>query len=403
MACPAILTGDRFLLRVIEHIDCQAQFLGSYGYQALSQPGSLASNIMTGLLTLFVALFALRLLFGPTPGARDVIYDLLKVGIVLTLAFSWPAFRTVVHDVVVDGPAEVVTAVVSPSLNQENGRLAVRLQQADAAIVQLTEMGTGRNTGAALEGSTTGASFAGTSLQDDTAFGYGRMFYLSGIMGSLVIIRIIAALLLALAPLAAGMLLFEATRGLFAGWIKGLTLSMLGSIAISVVLLIELSILEPWLADATRVRELGYAIPSAPIELFAISAAFAVAQLAMIWLLAKVAFARGWISLPARPRGWQTNPFDSYRMPSPNVDVQIRPSRAQLIADNVETIMRREEYRDASRTSIRSITGDGPNRQDSAKPAAQNAAEQQAPRLGSSFRRTVKRNRFDIMRKDRPS
>ena len=72
MNCPAILTGDQFLTRVLGHIDCQAAFLGSYGWQALGQPSSVTATIMTGLLTLFVALFGVRLLFGPAPGARDL-------------------------------------------------------------------------------------------------------------------------------------------------------------------------------------------------------------------------------------------------------------------------------------------------------------------------------------------
>ena len=94
MACPAIITGDQFLSRTLAHIDCQAQLLGSYGYAALGEPGGAASTFMAGMLTLFVALYGVRLLFGPTPGARDVVLDAVKVGIVLALAFSWPIFRT---------------------------------------------------------------------------------------------------------------------------------------------------------------------------------------------------------------------------------------------------------------------------------------------------------------------
>ena len=39
MACPSVITGDRFLTRSLEHLDCQAQVIGSYGYSALGKPG----------------------------------------------------------------------------------------------------------------------------------------------------------------------------------------------------------------------------------------------------------------------------------------------------------------------------------------------------------------------------
>ncbi|MDN3644624.1 type IV secretion system protein [Pontixanthobacter aestiaquae] len=403
MACPTIITGDRFLLRVIDHIDCQAQFLGSYGYQALGQPGSLASNVMLGLLTLFIALFAIRLLFGPAPGGRDVVFDLLKIGIILTVAFSWPAFRTVVHDVVVDGPAQVASIVAAPALTGHSERLADRLQKADTAMVRLAELGTGRNTGVALEGGETGASFSGTSLQDDTALGYSRMFFLSGTMGSLVLIRIAAALLLALAPLAAGLLLFEATRGLFSGWIKGLTLSMLGSIGITIASLFELSILEPWLADALRVRSLGYAVPSAPIELFAITAAFAVVKFALIWLLAKVAFTRGWINIPVLKAEQMTNLFNPQASILANMGDRVNPSRVQRIADNVETVVRREQNTEIRRLSHRSLLEDGAASTDRAVSGGKEGAAREPARLGSSYRSPARRNRFDSLRGDRES
>ena len=282
MACPAIITGDQFLLRVIGHIDCQAQFLGSYGYQALGEPGSPAATLMAGLLTVFIALFGIRLLFGPAPGVRDTVFDAIKIGLVLTLAFSWPAFRTVVHDVVLDGPAQIAASILPSDDTVADASLPQRLQKVDVSTVRLIETGTGRNSGAFLEGSDTGSTFAGTGLQDDTALGYGRLAFLSGVIASLGLLRLVAALLLALAPFAAGLLLFEQTRGIFAGWLRGLTLALLGTIGVSAVLALQLSILEPWLADALRVRDLGYAIPSAPIELLALNCAFTIVQFAMI-------------------------------------------------------------------------------------------------------------------------
>ncbi|RDC58910.1 hypothetical protein HME9302_00086 [Alteripontixanthobacter maritimus] len=398
MACPAILTGDDFLVRVLGHIDCQAQLIGSYGWQALGQPGSLTSIVMTGLLTLFVALFGIRLLFGPAPGARDVVSDVIKIGIVLTLAFSWPAFRTVIHDVVLDGPAEIARAAGSPVMPGEGVSFARQLQDADNAIVRLTEAGTGRNVGALVDDAAPGGTFKGSALEDENSFGWSRLVYLAGIFGSLALLRITAGVLLALAPLAAGLLLFEATRGIFSGWLRGLVLTLLASVGVTIALAAQLAIIGPWLADALRLRTLGYATPSAPIELFALTLAFAIVQFAMIWLLAKVAFTRGWITLPAFPN------IRERLSPAP---VNIAPeqpqalavSRVQRIADSMETQIRREEHLRTERTAFRTL---GSRSDGGSDTASSNGPVASVPpeRLGSSWRRTSRRSSASAQRRD---
>lgn len=389
MACPQIITGDRFLLRVLDHVDCQAQVLGSYGFQALGQPGSLASTFMIGLLTLFIALFGIRLLFGPTPGGRDVVYDVLKIGIVLTLAFSWPAFRTVIHDVVLKGPAEVTALIAATEYSGDGAGFAQRLQNSDNAIVRLTEAGTGRNTGAYLDKDGPGATFVGSALQDDAAFGYGRLLFLSGVMGSLILLRIVAGLLLALTPLAAGLLLFEQTRGLFSGWLRGLVLAMIGTIGVSVVLGVELALLEPWLADATRLRGLGYAIPSAPIELLALTLAFALVQGGIIYLLAKITFTRGWQSAALRPAAMQFPVFGQPHAAQGGISRSYFESRAERISGGVETMIRREDRTGGDRTAYRLFGSNGERGREVV--TVPGSVAQDPPRLGSSYRRTSRR------------
>ncbi len=88
MACPSVTTGNRFLSETIAHIDCQAQAIGAYGYGALANPGSGVSIALTGLLTIFIAIFGYRLMLGEEMRARGLVGDMLKVGIVLTLATS---------------------------------------------------------------------------------------------------------------------------------------------------------------------------------------------------------------------------------------------------------------------------------------------------------------------------
>lgn len=388
MACAAIVTGDRFLSRTLEHIDCQAQLLGSFGYQALGQPGSLATTVVTGLLTLFIALIGLRFLFGPGPGARDLVYDALKVGVVLTLAFSWPAFRTVIHDVAIAGPAEIASGIATPGIGDTSAGFVERLQRVDTAIMHLTEIGTGRTSGELLGDGAAGTTFAGTALQDEAAFGWSRLLYLAGTIGSVGLLRLIAGLLLALAPLAAGLLLFEATRGLFAGWLRGLVLSVLGAVGVSVVLAVELAILEPWLADAVRVRGLGYGIPSAPIELFAITLAFALIQAGAIWLLAKVAFTRGWPSLQM-PEVQLPDGFSAWqRQPSAASASIYLESRAQRTADSVERLVDREQRVMHERMSYRTLMAGGSGSTVTGSAATSAGSGE---RLGSSYRRTAHR------------
>lgn len=385
-ACPAIVTGSDFLERALTHIDCQAQVIGSYGYFALGQPGSVASLLVVGLLTLFVALFGIRLLFGPRPGARDVVYDVLKIGIVLALAFSWPAFRTVIYDVTLKGPAEIASIIQTSSANGGPVSFPDRLQQVDNDLLRLAELGAGRNEEQFVGGQSPSVNLAGTSLQDENAFGSARLFYLSSVIGSLALLRIAAGLLLALTPVVAGLFFFTQSRGIFAGWLKGLVLTVAGSIGATIILTVQLAVVEPWLADAIRLRGSDFALPSAPTEIFAIMLAFAIVQIAMLWLLAKVVFHRGWLTLPD---------FNQLRPENaPLQQVVVTPAdrttetvlRAERLSNSIESSIRREQTASSSRSISRTET------QTVTQTASSTAAPQADPtRLGSSYRRTALR------------
>ncbi|TMM46665.1 type IV secretion system protein [Qipengyuania marisflavi] len=389
MSCPTIVTGDEFLLRVLMHIDCQSRQLGTFGYQSLADPGSFAAQFMAGLLTLFVALYGLRLLFGPGPGMRDTVMDVVKIGVVLTLAFSWPAWKTLVHDVVLDGPAQIAASIAPSSLSREGRGLPARLQAADRAMVSLTSAGTGRANGAILQNDALGGNFSGTALRDEEALGYARLFYLAGVIGSLALMRLAAGLLLALAPLAAGLLLFGATRGLFSGWLRGLVLTLLGTLGAGVVLAVELSVVEPWLADALRIRSLGYATPAAPIELFALTLAFALVLVGMVWLLGKIAFTRGWQDI--REQVANAVPARVQQADARATQPPLVVNRAERISDSVALQMRHEERIEHQRSAYRGMTpapaaaGSAPG---DSGPAPSYAEPQ---RLGSSYRREARR------------
>ena len=347
--CQAPPNGAGFLSGALNFIDCQAQTIGEAGYQAFSQPGSAVSLALTALLTIFVALFGLRLLFGRTPDFGEVMIAAIKVGIVLMLATSWAAYRVTVYDLVLKAPAELAATVGgSSSLPGADGGLTQRLQGVDNAILLLIDSGSGRTDPASRRQTEdpTAPPFTRAPIADDLAFGLGRVLYLSIAIGALGFVRLAAGLLLALAPVFAGFLLFEATRSLFGGWTRMLVALLLAAFGVSMVHAVALAALEPWLAQVLAQRAALFITPAAPIELLAINLAFAVIAFGVIAVAFRLTFAPSLsvlLSVPAR-LARQNLPSQSTVTSGEMLSTtsQSQTSRAFAIADAVVATQRRE-------------------------------------------------------------
>lgn len=391
MACEAVLTGQRFVAQMLGHIDCQAQAIGAYGYGALASPSSGLSLAVTALLTVFVAIFGLRLLSGEPMGGRDLFGDVLRLGIVLTLATSWPAWRVLGYDLVMRGPGEVASVITGAAqLPGGQGDLVARLQQADDDIVLLTVAGTGRNTGGTNRSDTIGDSFRGIALADQEGLANGRIAFLAGTIGPLGIVKLGAGLLLALAPLMAGLLLFGGTRDLFFGWLRGLGLLALGALALTVILGVEVSVLGPYLRDALAQRNGQVLTPSAPTELFVMTLAFALMSFGVLALLTRIVFFGG-LRMPHLLAQWQANApsFTSGRAGPALIDTSREPpSRAYLVAEAVAQTVRREER---GSQPGRALTQASALRDSTAAAATAGNDSQSARALGSSFRQSDSR------------
>lgn len=290
-SCPRLSTGDAFLSTLLRHIDCQAQAIGTGGYQALADPASPTIQVVTILLTIFVALFGLAMMMGRTPTVRDGVMAAVKIGVVLTLAMSWPAYKTVVYDVVVEGPAQLSAVVSRPAgLPGAQGDLVQRLQVADAAIILLTNYGTGRDELATLPPARPNEPPQRPPISDNPALGWARVLFLSGAVAAFAAVRLTAGLLLALAPLFAGLLLFDVARGVFVGWVRALVFTLLASVAVTLLFGVQLALLEPWLAQVLQMRQANALTPSAPIELLVMSLGFFLALGGALAILLRLAF-----------------------------------------------------------------------------------------------------------------
>jgi type IV secretion system protein VirB6 len=212
-------------------------------------------------------------------------------------------------------------------------------------------------------------------------------------IGPLAIVKLAAGLLLALAPLMAGLLLFVGTRDLFFGWLRGLGALALGAFSLYVVMGVQLAVLEPWLADALSLREARVFTPSMPTELNVITLVFALVSFGMLAILTKIFFFGGF----HMPRMITRLFVDSdAQRASPiaaapaNMD-RLAPSRALQVADIVSQTIRREEQSsgrgERSRTFDRALRGEGvPATASGPAPATASSP------LGSSFRATESRH-----------
>jgi type IV secretion system protein VirB6 len=357
--CAPLSTGDAFLSTLLTHIDCQAQAIGSGGYQSLSNPASFVSLVLTGLLTLFVALFGLRMMMGHAPTLRDGLMAVVKIGVVLTLAGSWPAYKTVVYDVIVDAPEQITAAVGGPAAlpgAAGDSALIARLQTADSAIIKLTNLGTGREPSATLPSSS--GSQQRFPIADDPAFGWARVVFLTSVIAAFSVVRITAGVLLALAPLFAGLLLFDMSRGLVIGWARALVFTLLASVVTALILGVELAVIEPWLAQVVRLRQASTLAPSAPVELLILSLGFAVALFGSMAILLRLAFMTSTPTFKAIMDRTDALPapltIKAADTPSPPTftpqDVPVASSRALVIADAMRSSQRREQQAQAAIT-----------------------------------------------------
>ncbi len=370
MACtPLAIDGD-FVASALDFVDCQARGIGAGGYQALAAPGSIMSLALTGLLTLFVAGYGFRMLMGETPSVRDGVAAFAKIAFVLALATAWGPYRTLVYDVTMRGPAELAGTIGAASGIPGPGELIERLGLVDKALVELNDLGSGRR-GSGQE-DTRGRQVIGSDRViveatqgkpnpfEPFAFGAARIFFLTGAIGSIGAVRLVAGVLLALGPLFIAFLLFDATRGLFVGWVRGLAGAFLGSIAVSLLLAAQLAACETWIADLLTRRLADEPIAGAAVELVVATIVFDLLLIA--GLAASIRVAAGF-----RLPDWQRSPVPvrseanddrilrGTGMTSPLPAVEPR-SRATAVANGVAAMQRREQ---AAATGERGAASDG--------------------------------------------
>lgn len=389
--CSSASPSSGFVSSVVGYVDCQADRLGSAPYQALSAPGSTLSVVLTGFLTIFIALMGYNLLLGRSFTVRSGTLAAVKVGAVFALATNWTAYRTLAYDVVTEGPAQIVTDIGGPTaLPGTDGTLLQRLDLTDAALVQLSILGTGVP---ATDDNIVPPPFAGFNA---FALGGSRILFLLTAIAGLGSVRILAAMMLALGPFFIAFMLFDSTRSLFEGWIRVLTGAAVATVGVTLTLSLMLALVEPWLAGVVARRVAGEGLPSVPTELFVITCLFAVMTGVVLGGCMRVARA---FRLPPMPVHAQQMAEAAIQTPSGQQSIEgnignagaVR-TRAQAMADAMLSNRHRE-------TVSRDISGPATVRAVAVGAAATTLVAERVA-VGRSFRRTRPRTSASACRRD---
>ena len=191
-------------------VDCTAGEFTAQAFGRLFAPGGALTPVLTIALTLFVALFAIALLLGRTNlGVRSLTPRMVTLGLVVTFATSWVAYQSVVWNLAIGAP-DWLASVLAGTDGSATEDFAQKIDVVFIAVQQATQ------------GQEDIGAFSPAGI-----LWLGAMLFLLGTVGVLVTARIGLAVLVAVGPVFVVMALFNGTRGLFTGWVKGLTLCAL--------------------------------------------------------------------------------------------------------------------------------------------------------------------------------
>jgi len=193
-------------------VDCIASGVSEQAFNRLFGDDGQLALALTIVLGLYVGFFGISLMLGRSNiSVRALVPKMMTLGLVLTFATSFVAFSSVFYNIFIGGPDQIA-GILTGTRGGESATM-VFAQKLDVVFVAIQQ----------ASGDTSNIS----AFSPPGMMWLGAMLLLLGTVGLLVTARIALALLLAVGPIFVVLALFDGTRGLFTGWLKGLTMMAL--------------------------------------------------------------------------------------------------------------------------------------------------------------------------------
>ncbi|MHA7819691.1 MAG: TrbL/VirB6 family protein [Erythrobacter sp.] len=297
-------------------VDCIASQVSEQAYERLFGSEGQFATVLTILLTLYVAFFGFSLMLGRSNlSVRAVIPKMMTIGLVVTFATSFIAYQSFFYNVFVEGP-DLLAAVLTDTKGDATATFATKL---DIVFIAVQE---------ASGGQTDISMFSPPGMM-----WLGAMLLLLGTVGLLVTARIGLALLLAVGPIFVVLALFNGTRGLFVGWLKGLVLLALAPLLAVVGGSIMLEMAVPILSALVAAPGQGGAQidPQAAMAFFVVGFVQAMLMLMTLYISGKMV--AGWTVFGlAGGDKVDTRSDEDTRRPAPQAQAVAMPERAPRTA-----------------------------------------------------------------------
>lgn len=193
-------------------VDCIAGNVSEQAFNRLFGDDGQLAFALTVVLGLYVGFFGISLMLGRSNiSVRALVPKMMTLGLVLTFATSFVAFSSVFYNIFIGGPDQIA-GILTGTRGGESATM-VFAQKLDVVFQAIQQ----------ASGDTSNIS----AFSPPGMMWLGAMLLLLGTVGMLVAARIALALLLAIGPIFVVLALFDGTRGLFTGWLKGLTMMAL--------------------------------------------------------------------------------------------------------------------------------------------------------------------------------
>lgn len=190
-------------------VDCVASEMTQAAFGRMFGSGGALVPVLTMVLTIYVAFFAIALLTGRSRlGVSALTPRMITLGLVLTFATSWMAYQSVVWNLATGAPDQIATILTG----SEGSATQVFADKIDIVFTAIGEAASGQ------------AEANAGSFSPPNLLWLGAMLFLLGTVGVLVTARIALAVLVTVGPIFVVLALFPATRGLFAGWLRAMVL-----------------------------------------------------------------------------------------------------------------------------------------------------------------------------------